>query len=93
MHTSTRGWHGVCGTCADIFLLLTRVPRYPTTIEEDTLIIESSTVVRQKVAARLVRIEKQILQAARAVLVQHADTFGLELVKTRVPPTAAVKLS
>lgn len=56
------------------------------------MIIESSTVVRQKVAARLVRIEKQILQAARAALVLHADSLGLELAKTQVP-TVAVKLS
>lgn len=57
------------------------------------MIIESSSsVVRQKVAARLVRIEKQILQGARAALVQHAEAFGLGLV-AQVPPTAAVKLS
>lgn len=71
-----------------------RLQGYPTSIEEDAAIIESSTtLVRQKVAARLVRIEKQILQAARQQLVDHAQGLGLELVVTEVPSTAAVKLS
>ncbi len=51
-------------------------------------------VVHTYVIAHIqVRIEKQILQAARQQLLDHAQSLGLELVVKQVPSTAAVKLS
>lgn len=73
--------------CAQLISYLdTRLAGYPTSIEEDSATIESSSAIpRQKVAARLVRIEKQLLQAARLQLQQHADAHGITLDRSPLP--------
>lgn len=69
-----------------------RLARYPRSIEEDTAIIESTEMIpRQKVAARLTRIEKTILSAARQQLQAHADGLGITV--DRSPAQQTIKLT
>ncbi|KAK9830198.1 hypothetical protein WJX72_010243 [[Myrmecia] bisecta] len=71
-----------------------RLKQYPTKVEQDNDIIDSPTArPRQKVAARLVRIEKNILQDAIAALMQLPGAAALSREGTDAAGSSSVKLS
>jgi hypothetical protein len=62
-------------------------------VEQDTAIIaDPAASVRHKVASRLVRIEKMMLEGLRLELLAHADSLKLTLSRDPVLQTPSVKL-
>ncbi len=65
-----QGERDLCPSCVLLSTIWGFLFRYPRTIQEDEATIASPTASpREKVAARLVRIEKQILQGAQAFFI------------------------